>query len=291
MPALIDAVRAYATEGEIMDALADVFGRYVENAGSLTRSTSDAARHAPRCARTAACWPSPGSSPDGESHRVRHQRRQDADSSSSCPQSVASSVVVTSDPPPRPVAAYGGGAFDWTPDGRCARVRRHRRRAVASSCDAAGRRGRSCPRQPAGACAAPAVSPDGTRVAFVVDQQHVAVAPVDGSAWPVRLSGDADFCFDPSWSPDERTGRVARVGRPRHAVGRGPHRRARRRRVGRAASVVAGGPGISVQQPRFSPDGTRLAYPLRRDRLAQPVGRGRRRQRREAARRGTHRAR
>ena len=26
-------------------------------------------------------------------------------------------VVVTSDPPPRPVAAYGGGAFDWTPDG------------------------------------------------------------------------------------------------------------------------------------------------------------------------------
>jgi methylmalonyl-CoA mutase N-terminal domain/subunit len=31
MPALIDAVTVYATEGEIMDALADVFGRYVEN--------------------------------------------------------------------------------------------------------------------------------------------------------------------------------------------------------------------------------------------------------------------
>jgi methylmalonyl-CoA mutase N-terminal domain/subunit len=30
MPALLDAVRAYATEGEIMNALADVFGRYVE---------------------------------------------------------------------------------------------------------------------------------------------------------------------------------------------------------------------------------------------------------------------
>jgi methylmalonyl-CoA mutase, N-terminal domain len=30
MPALIDAVRAYATEGEIMNALADVFGRYTE---------------------------------------------------------------------------------------------------------------------------------------------------------------------------------------------------------------------------------------------------------------------
>ena len=30
MPTLIDAVRAYATEGEIMNTLADVFGRYVE---------------------------------------------------------------------------------------------------------------------------------------------------------------------------------------------------------------------------------------------------------------------
>jgi methylmalonyl-CoA mutase N-terminal domain/subunit len=30
MPALIDAVNVYATEGEIINALADVFGRYVE---------------------------------------------------------------------------------------------------------------------------------------------------------------------------------------------------------------------------------------------------------------------
>ena len=30
MPALLDAVRAYASEGEIVDALADVFGRYTE---------------------------------------------------------------------------------------------------------------------------------------------------------------------------------------------------------------------------------------------------------------------
>jgi methylmalonyl-CoA mutase N-terminal domain/subunit len=30
MPTLIDAVSAYATEGEIMDAMADVFGRYTE---------------------------------------------------------------------------------------------------------------------------------------------------------------------------------------------------------------------------------------------------------------------
>jgi methylmalonyl-CoA mutase, N-terminal domain len=31
MPALIEAVRTYATEGEIMDTLAEVFGRYVES--------------------------------------------------------------------------------------------------------------------------------------------------------------------------------------------------------------------------------------------------------------------
>jgi methylmalonyl-CoA mutase N-terminal domain/subunit len=30
MPALIDAVRVQVTVGEITDALADVFGRYVE---------------------------------------------------------------------------------------------------------------------------------------------------------------------------------------------------------------------------------------------------------------------
>ncbi len=31
MPVLVDAVNVYATEGEIMAALADVFGRYVES--------------------------------------------------------------------------------------------------------------------------------------------------------------------------------------------------------------------------------------------------------------------
>jgi methylmalonyl-CoA mutase N-terminal domain/subunit len=30
MPTLIEAVRTYATEGEIIDALAEVFGRYTE---------------------------------------------------------------------------------------------------------------------------------------------------------------------------------------------------------------------------------------------------------------------
>jgi dipeptidyl aminopeptidase/acylaminoacyl peptidase len=167
-------------------------------------------------------------------------------------------VVVTNDPPPRPVAAYGGGAFDWTPDGAS---------LVYAAIDgglwvapATGGVAREIvTKQPAGGCAAPAVSPDGSRVAFVVNQQHIAVAPIDGSTWPVRLSGGADFCFDPSWSPDS-----ARVVWHEWDVPAMPWDEGRI--VVRAADgsgepdVVGGGAGISVQQPRFSPDGARLAF-------------------------------
>jgi len=167
-------------------------------------------------------------------------------------------LTVTSDPPPRPVAAYGGGAFDWTPDGE---------HLVYAATDGGlwivpstgGAPRPVVSKQPDGGVAAPAVSPDGARVAFVVNQQHVAVAPLDGDAWPVRLSTDADFCFDPAWHPDGTEvvwhewsvpampwdeSRIA----ARAADGSGP------------VKVLAGGPGVSVQQPRFSPDGTRLAY-------------------------------
>lgn len=170
---------------------------------------------------------------------------------------VGPELVVTSDPPPRPPAAYGGGAFDWLPDGS----------GIVYAATDGGlwlvAAGGGAPRalvskQPDGAAAAPVVSPDGTRVAFVVDQHHVGVVALDGSTWPVRCSTTADFCFDPVWSPSGDTvawhewdvpdmpwdgGRI--VTAP--ADGSAP------------PSVVAGGPGISVQQPRFSPDG-RLAY-------------------------------
>ena len=164
----------------------------------------------------------------------------------------------------RSAAASGRGLRRWRvrldARRRVARVRRDRRRAVARAAPTGGAARSVVAKQPAGGGAAPAVSPDGTRVAFVVNQQHVAVAPIDGSAWPVRLSGpEADFCFDPSWSPDGSRvvwhewdipampwdeGRIV----VRDADGSGD------------AQVVAGGPGISVQQPRFSPDGARLAY-------------------------------
>jgi Tol biopolymer transport system component len=114
-------------------------------------------------------------------------------------------LVVTSDPPSLPARAYSGGGFDWMPDGSG---------LVYAGADgglwwvAAGG-GPSRPiaaPAPDGAAGAPAISRDGTRVAYVVDQHHVAVVALDPGAthpaWPHRISTGADFCFDPAWSPD-----------------------------------------------------------------------------------------
>ncbi|MEY2404273.1 MAG: hypothetical protein QOD38_1824 [Acidimicrobiaceae bacterium] len=166
-------------------------------------------------------------------------------------------LVVTNDPAPRPAAAYGGGAFAWAPDSRG---------LVYAGADgglwfvpAEGGVPRCIvAKQPDGPVAAPAVSPDGARVVFVVDQHHVGIAPIDGKGWPERRSTTADFCFDPVWSPS--SDRVAwhewdvpdmpwDGGRIVTAAADGSD----------APTVVAGGPAVSVQQPRFSADGT-LAY-------------------------------
>ena len=161
-------------------------------------------------------------------------------------------VVVTSDPPPRGARAFSGGVFDWLPDGSG---------VVYAAADGGlwlqpitGAPPRRLVEQ--GPSAAPAVSPDGSKVAYVVDTRHVAVASVDDEArWPVRLSGSADFCVDPTWSPDGS--RVAWHEWDVPAMSWDASRIALR-----AADpddgevvVVAGGEGVAVQQPRFSPDG------------------------------------
>jgi dipeptidyl aminopeptidase/acylaminoacyl peptidase len=166
-------------------------------------------------------------------------------------------LVVTNHPPPRPTVAYGGGAFDWTPAGDALVYAAGDGGLWWVSADGGVPR---CvaPKQPDGPIAAPAVSPDGASVAFVVDQHHVGVVSLDGSGWPTRISSDADFCFDPVWSPSGDaiawhewdvpdmpwdSGRIVAAA----ADGSG------------SPDVIAGGPGISVQQPRYGPDGT-LAY-------------------------------
>ena len=106
----------------------------------------------------------------------------------------------------------------------------------------------------------------------------------------MRLSSDADFCFDPSWSPD--SARVAwhewdipampwDEGRivVRDAAGGARRRgRGRRRRHQRATTAVLA--------RRYA-----ARLPVRRDRLVEPVGRRRGRERRQATRRRGCRAR
>jgi dipeptidyl aminopeptidase/acylaminoacyl peptidase len=167
-------------------------------------------------------------------------------------------TVVTSEPSPPPTAAYGGGTFDWTPLSDAlvfvGTDRRLYHQAVAGG----------PPRLVVGGgpVVAPAVSPDGTRVAYVRDGRHVAVASlVEGGPWPVRLSHDPDFAFDPAWSPDGRQVAWHEWDVPampwddsRIMVAPGDG-------AGPAAVVapVTDSPA-AVGQPRFSPDGSALAF-------------------------------
>jgi len=120
------------------------------------------------------------------------------------PSTGGAELVVTSDPAPVPSRSYGGGAFDWLPDGSglvyaaadgglwVTPVDGGVARCVIAS-------------QPAGPVSSPAVAPDGTRVACVIDSHYVAVASLaDDGSWPVRLSGDVDFCFDPAFTTDSQ---------------------------------------------------------------------------------------
>ena len=86
------------------------------------------------------------------------------------------------------------------------------------------------------------------------DACDVAVVPLDGSAWPDRVS-HADYAWDPSWSPDGRAlvwNEWDLPNMPWHES------RIMRRDAGGKPSVIVEGEGCG--QARFSPDGTRLAW-------------------------------
>lgn len=168
-------------------------------------------------------------------------------------------VVLTADVPATPVGNYGGGAFAWAHDDQLVYAGADGALYVVG---AEGGRPRRLTRD--GRAFAPAVSPDATLVACAVERDDscdIAVVPLDGSAWPMRVSRDSDYAWDPAWSPDRRAlawhewdlpnmpwdgSRIAIASIDGATVG--------------LARVVAGGDDESVGQPRFAPDGARLGF-------------------------------
>ena len=167
------------------------------------------------------------------------------------PASGGPELVLTTDPAPVSARPFGGGTFVWTPDGAG---------VVYAAVDGgvwlqlidAGPPRRITVRHPEGSAGAPAVSPDGDRVAYVIDQHHVAVASLDPTGpSPARLSDGNDFAFDPAWSPDG-----SMVVWHEWNVPNMPWDASRIVAwVGGQRRVVAGGDGIAVAQPRFAADG------------------------------------
>lgn len=120
-----------------------------------------------------------------------------------------------------------------------------------------------------GAAASPALSPDGRWVLYVhsyEDQDIIAIVDARGSAWPDRLITGEDFYMQPCWHPDSQQLawiawshpnmpwdstwlRLGELNLPSQGLPRL-----------RSVTTLAGGEGLAVFQPQFSPDGRWLAY-------------------------------
>ena len=156
-----------------------------------------------------------------------------------------------------PEPAYRGGVVAWLSSDRMAYVTRDGDVAVVA---ASGGTSDVVVRGIEGGASALAASSDGTALAFVGDTRAVMVAAASGGP-PAVVSTAADFAFDPVWSPVG-----SRLAWHEWDVPAMPWDASRvvvaPARAGGSEErvVVAGDGGHSVQEPRWAPGGTALAF-------------------------------
>lgn len=167
---------------------------------------------------------------------------------------------VTAGPGTKGAGSYRGGFFCWFPDGtELVFVGVDDQLWLIPDIGGPTTRLTDLP----GRCSAPAVSPDGQRLALVYTtstRTDVVVAPV--GAKPSQESdlvvlNRSDFAFDPEWSSDGSL--IAWQEWDVPSMPWDPGRLVVGRADGSGHRVVDGG-GYAVGQPRFSPDGRWLAY-------------------------------